>query len=226
MRFCVFISGQGTNLQAIMDAVKSGAITAELALVLSSNAKAYGLKRAEQAGIKTVVFDPKNYTNKQSVDRDMVILLRQEKIDFIVLAGYMRLLTPFFIKTFHNKILNIHPSLLPSFKGVQGIKDALTYGVKVTGVTVHFVDDMMDHGPIILQEALRLQPYESMQSLEEKIHKIEHRLYPKAIQLYVEGRLKFKGRKIMILEKPGAPAEEKPVEEAGEDQAEQSKDIS
>jgi phosphoribosylglycinamide formyltransferase 1 len=209
MRFAVFVSGQGSNLQAIIDAVKKGAITADLALVISSNAKAFGLKRAEQAGIKTAVFDPKNYTNTQSVDRDMVILLKQEQIDFIVLAGYMRILTPFFIKNYHRKIFNIHPSLLPSFKGVHGIKDALTYGVKVTGVTVHFVDDMMDHGPIILQEALRIQPYETIHSLEEKIHKIEHRIYPKAIQLFVEGRLKIKTRKVMVLEKPGSPAEVK-----------------
>lgn len=217
MRFCVFISGQGTNLQAIIDAVKNGAITAQLALVVSSNPKAYGLRRAEIAGVKTVAFDPKEYTNKQSVDRDMAILLRQEKIELIVLAGYMRMLTPFFIKSFPNKIMNIHPSLLPSFKGVRGIKDALTYGAKVTGVTVHFVDEMMDHGPIILQEPLRIQPYETIQTLEEKIHKVEHRLYPKAIQLFVEGRLKLKGRKIMVLEKPNGEA---PVKEDPEDPTE------
>lgn len=202
MRFAVFISGNGTNLQAIIDAIKKGAITAELALVISSNPKAYGLKRAEAAGVRTMVFDPKNYTNKQSVDRDMVIALKKEKIDFIVLAGYMRMLTPFFIKNYHRRIMNVHPSLLPSFKGVKGIKDAFTYGVKVTGVTIHFIDEMLDHGPIILQEGLKLQPYETLETLEAKIHKVEHRIYPKAIQLYVEGRLKIKGRKVMVLDKP------------------------
>jgi phosphoribosylglycinamide formyltransferase 1 len=220
MRFVVFISGQGTNLQAIIDAVKAKTITAELAMVISSNAKALGLKRAEQAGIKTLVFDPKSYTNTQSVDRDMAILLKQEKIDLIVLAGYMRILTPFFVKTFHHKILNIHPSLLPSFKGTLGIKDAITYGVKISGVTVHYIDDMLDHGPIILQESVKLQPYETVDSLAEKIHKIEHRIYPKAIQLYVEGRLKIKGRKVMILEKPGGQTEAK--EETAEEQGEES----
>ena len=201
MRFAVFISGNGSNLQAIIDAVKAGEIKAELALVVSSKATAYGLKRAEAAGIKTVVFDPKEYTNRQSVDRDIIIYLRQEKIDFIVLAGYMRLLTPFFLKNYPRQVLNVHPSLLPSFKGVEGIKDAMTYGAKVTGVTVHFVDDKMDHGPIILQEAVKIQEDDTLATLEEKIHKIEHRIYPKAIALFAEGRLKIKGRKVTVLEK-------------------------
>lgn len=206
LRFAVFISGSGTNLQAIIDAVKAGEIKgAELALVVSSNKKAYGLRRAEEAGIKTVVFDPKAYTNRQSVDRDIVIRLAQERIDFLVLAGYMRLLTPYFVKKFHRKILNIHPSLLPSFKGVAGIKDAFTYGCKTTGVTVHFVDEKMDHGPIILQDAVKIAENDTLETLEEKVHKLEHRLYPKAIALFAEGRLKIKGRKVEILDKPATP---------------------
>lgn len=200
-RFAVFISGNGSNLQAIIDACKQGEIKAELALVVSNKASAYGLKRAEEAGIKTVVFDPKNYTNKQSVDRDMVIYLKQENIDFIVLAGYMRLLTAFFVKQFPKKILNIHPSLLPAFKGVEGIKDAFTYGVKMTGVTVHFVNEKMDSGPIVLQEAVKIAEDDTLQTLEEKIHKAEHRLYPKAISLFAEGRLRIRGRQVTITEK-------------------------
>ena len=213
MRFAVLISGKGTNLQAIIDSVKKGEIKAELALVISSTPKALGLQRAKEAGIKTAVFNPKDYTNKQSVDRDMLILLKQEKIDFIVLAGYMRILTPFFIKHYPRKIFNIHPSLLPSFKGTEGIKDALTYGVKVTGVTVHFVDEKMDHGPIILQEALRIHPEDSLSSLEAKIHNIEHRLYSKAIALFVDGRLKVKGRRVEILEKPEPKKDHNPQPE-------------
>ena len=212
LRFAVFISGNGSNLQAIIDAIKAGEVkNAELALVVSSNQKAYGLRRAEAAGVKTVVFDPTTYTNRQSVDRDIVIRLAQEKIDFIVLAGYMRILTPYFVKKYHRKILNIHPSLLPSFKGVAGIKDALTYGCKVTGVTVHFVDEKMDHGPIILQDTLKVADHDSLSMLEEKVHKLEHKLYPKAIGLFAEGRLKIRGRKVEILDKPvtpGAVAEE------------------
>ena len=203
-KFAVFISGNGTNLQAVIDSVKAGEIKAELSLVLSSNEKAYGLKRAEAAGIKTIVFNPKNYTNRQSVDRDIVIELKNYKIDFVVLAGYMRLLTPYFIKHFPNKILNIHPSLLPSFKGAEGIKDAFTYGVKVTGVTVHFVNEKMDSGPIILQDSVKINEDDTLETLEEKIHRAEHRLYPKAVALLAEGRLKVKGRKVEILEKPAA----------------------
>ena len=202
MKFAVFISGNGSNLQAIIDAVKAGHIKAELALVLSSNPKAYGLKRAEAAGIKTVVFDPKTYTNRQSVDRDIVIFLKQEKIDFIVLAGYLRLLTKFFIHQYERKILNVHPSLLPSFKGVQGIKDAFTYGCKVTGVTVHYVNEKMDNGPIILQEPVRIAENDTLEILEQKIHAAEHRVYPKAIALFVENRLKITGRQVQVLEHP------------------------
>jgi len=201
MQFAVFASGNGTNLQAIIEAVKNKEITAELALVFSDNRKANAIKRAEDAGIKTLCLDPKDYTNPQSFDRDIAIYLKEHNIDFIVLAGYMRLLTPFFVKQFSDKILNIHPSLLPSFKGLRGIKDAFTFGVKVTGVTVHFVNEKMDNGPIILQESLKIQERDTLETLEEKIHAIEHKIYPKAIQLFVEGRLKIKGRKVRILEK-------------------------
>jgi len=200
-RFAVFISGNGSNLQAIIDAWKNGDITAEPALVISSRAGAFGLQRAEKAGIATAVFDPKEYTNTQSVDRDMVIRLKKDNIDFIVMAGYMRILTKFFIKEYHQKILNIHPSLLPSFKGMQGIKDTMTYGCKVAGVTVHFVNEKMDHGPIILQDSVKIQEKDTVKTLTQKIHKLEHRVYPKAVQLFVEGRLKIKGRAVEILEK-------------------------
>lgn len=202
MKFAVLISGNGTNLQAIIDAVRAGSITAELAFVVSDREDAFGLQRAEHAGIKAMVFNPKNYTNRQSVDRDIAAFLKKEEIDFIVLAGYMRILTPFFIKQFPRKILNIHPALLPSFKGAQGIKDAFTYGVKVSGVTVHFVDEKMDHGPIIMQEAVAVEEGDTLQTLEEKIHAVEHRIYPKAIQLFVEDLLKVvAGRKVEVLPK-------------------------
>jgi len=202
MRFAVFVSGFGSNLQAIIDAVKKKEITAELALVVSDKKRAFALKRAEAAGIRSLVFRPKDYTNKQSVDRDICIHLKQERIDFIVLAGYMRMLTPFFVKKYPKKILNIHPSLLPSFKGIHGIKDAFTYGTKVTGVTVHIVNEKMDNGPIIMQEAIKVGDKDTLVTLEEKIHKIEHRIYPKAIQMFVEGRLKIKARKVEIIDKP------------------------
>lgn len=202
MRFAVFASGHGSNLQAIIDAVKDGTIKAELALVFSDKRKAFALQRAASAGIKTLCLVRKDYATPQSYERDIVIALKDEKIDFVVLAGYMKILSPFFIKQFPNKIINVHPSLLPSFKGARGIKDAFTYGVKVTGVTIHFVDDMTDHGPIILQQAFRVDKKETLKSLEARIHKVEHQIFPTAIALFVDGRLKISGRKVQILDKP------------------------
>ena len=200
MKFAVFVSGHGSNLQALIDAVKHGEIKAELALVVSNNSTAFSLKRAEQAGIKTLFMNPKDFTNPQSYDREVLIQLKNHKIDFVVCAGYMRILTPFFVKAYHRKVINIHPSLLPSFRGAQGIKDALTFGAKVTGATAHFIDEKVDHGPIILQDAVKIQENDTFETLSEKIHKIEHRILPKAVQLFVDGRLKVRGRKVEILE--------------------------
>ena len=199
MKFAVFVSGNGSNLQVIIDAVKAGEIKAELALVFSNNRKAYAFTRAEEAGIKTLFVDPKHYATRLSFDRQVVIHLKEEKIDFVVLAGYMRLLSPFFIREYPQKVLNVHPSLLPSFKGAEGIKDAFTYGAKVTGATIHFVDEKMDHGPIILQESLKIAEDETLETLTEKVHKLEHKIYPKAIALFVDGKLKLKGRKVEIV---------------------------
>jgi len=203
MKFAVFASGNGSNLQVIIDAVQAKVITAELGLVFSNKRKAFALKRAESAGIPTLCMEPKDYTNKQSFEREIVIYLRAHKIDFIVLAGYMLIFSPFFIKKYPKKILNVHPSMLPSFKGKNGIKDAYTYGVKTTGVTIHFVDDQMDHGPIIMQESVRICEADTLEKVEEKIHKVEHRIYPRAIQLYAEGKLHVRGRKVKILDKSG-----------------------
>lgn len=203
MRFAVLVSGYGSNLQSLIDAVKSGGIKAEIGLVVSNKGNAFALKRAEQAGIKIWFLNPKQFSNPQSFDREMAIRFKEERIDFVVCAGYMRLLTPFFVKTFPQKILNVHPSLLPSFKGIEGIKDAFTYGAKVTGATVHFVDDKMDHGPIILQEAVKIQENDTPETIAEKVHKIEHRIYPKAVQLFVDGKLKVRGRKVYILDEKG-----------------------
>lgn len=201
-RFAVFVSGNGTNLQAIIEAVKQKKIKAELALVFSNNRKAHALKRAEEAGIKTLCLVRKDYATPQSYDRDIVIFLKEANIDFVVLAGYMKILSPFFVKQYPNKILNVHPSLLPAFRGKQAIKDAFTYGAKVTGVTIHFVDDKMDHGPIIMQEGFKIPPTDTLEMLEARMHTLEHRMYPKAIQMYVEERLKIiRGRKVEVLEK-------------------------
>lgn len=198
MNFAVFASGNGSNLQAIIHAVQKGDIKANLSLVFSNNPKAFALERANRAGIKTLVLNPNDYMNRQSFDREIMVHLKEEKIDFIVLAGYMLLLSPFFIKKFPHKILNVHPSLLPAFKGTHAIKDAFLYGAKVTGVTIHFVDDKVDHGPIIMQEALRIKETDTLEILEQKIHSVEHRLYPKTIDLFAQGKLKAEGRKVIL----------------------------
>lgn len=202
LKFAVFVSGKGSNLQAIIDAMNAGDIKAELALVFCDRRKAYALKRAKAAGIPTLVLLRKDYATPQSYERDIIIQLKDMQIDFIVLAGYMKVFTPFFVKQYPNQILNVHPSLLPAFKGVRGIKDTFTYGAKVAGVTIHFVDDKMDHGPIIIQEAFRVSERETLESLDERIHQVEHKIYPRAIAMYVDGRLKVTGRHVKILDKP------------------------
>lgn len=204
MRFAVFVSGNGTNLQAIIDAVKRGEIKAEPALVFSDSRRAYALERAKAAGIRTLCLVRKDYATPQSYERDIVIYLKEAGVDFIVLAGFMKVLSPFFVKSYPNKILNVHPSLLPAFKGTRAVKDALTYGARVTGVTVHFVDDKLDHGPIIMQQAFKISNKETLESLEARIHKVEHRIYPKAVALFAEGRLKVTGRQVKVLDKPAA----------------------
>ncbi len=198
-RIAVFASGFGSNLQAIIDNIKNNNINAEIGLVLSNNKDAYALKRAEKNGIKKVVLNYRDHDKRENYDKKIAKILIDQKIDLIVLAGYMLLVSGWFVKKFKNKIMNIHPSLLPSFKGTNAIEDAFNYGIKITGVTVHFVDKELDHGPIILQEAIPILKSDNIETLEEKIHKIEHKLYPLAVKYYCEGKLKIKGRKVIII---------------------------
>ena len=193
----VFASGRGTNFGAIIRAVKKGKIQANLSLLVCDNPKAGAIGRAKRAGIKIALVKREDFANKEDFENKIIAHLEENKIDLIILAGFMRLLAPEFVRRYVGRILNIHPALLPSFKGREAIKDALDYGVKVIGVTVHFVDEKMDHGPIILQKAVQIQE-DTLDSLEKKIHKIEHHLYPEAIRLYVEGKLKLEGRKVRI----------------------------
>lgn len=186
-------------MQAIHEACKKGDIKSELALVFSNRPKSGGIKYAQEVGLETLHLNPKDYTNPQSFDRDVVINLKQAKIDFIVTAGYMKLFTAYFVKQFPNKIINVHPSLLPAFKGKQGIKDAFTYGVKRTGVTIHFVNDKMDAGPIIMQEVIKVEEGETLEGLTEKIHKVEHKIFKKAIKLFEDDRLRVQAaRRVKI----------------------------
>lgn len=200
MNIAVFCSGNGTNLQAIINAVKSRKLkSVKIALVVSDNPGAYALARAKKAGIKTLVVERSQFAAKSDFEKQIIGSLKKENVRLIVLAGFMRIIGEDILREYKGKILNIHPALLPSFKGAHGIKDAFDYGVKATGVTVHLVDDKMDHGPIILQEAIPVKGNDTLESLESRIHKVEHKLYYKAIDLLVKGRIKIRGRKIGII---------------------------
>ncbi len=206
----VFASGRGTNFAAIIRATKLdpslkdgkvyplglGKIKANLSLLVCDNPKAVAIGRAKRAGIKVALLKREDFANKKDFENKIISHLEENKIDLIVLAGFMRLLSPDFVRKYKGRIINIHPALLPSFKGSEGIKDAFNYGVKVTGVTVHFVDEKMDHGPIILQAPVEIKENDTLDSLEKRIHKLEHRLYPQAIKLFLEGKLKIAGRKV------------------------------
>jgi len=198
MNIAIFASGRGTNFGAIIKAVKSGKVKANLSLLVCDNPKAGAVARAKRAGVKIALVERKDFADKKDFEAKIIEHLEEHKIDLILLAGFMRLLTPEFVGRYRGRILNIHPALLPSFKGTQAIKDAFDYGVKVSGVTVHFVDDKMDHGPVILQKALPVQEDDTPESLEKKIHKIEHSLYTEAIGLFVEGKIRLEGRKVII----------------------------
>ncbi|MDP2929512.1 MAG: phosphoribosylglycinamide formyltransferase [Candidatus Omnitrophota bacterium] len=199
MNIAVLCSGNGTNLQAIIDSVKAGYIPAKIELVISDKKEAFALERAKKAGIETITLDKKDYKSREEFDKDIIRRLKKSSIELVVLAGFMRLLSPRFIREYKDKILNIHPALLPSFKGTHGVKDALDCGVKVTGVTVHFVDEHLDNGPIILQKYVDIKDDDTEETLLERVHKEEYRIYPEAIKLFVEGKLKIEGRKVRVI---------------------------
>lgn len=199
MKIAVLVSGNGSNLQAIIDSIAKGYIKATIELVISNKKDAYALKRAEKASIKTFILDPEGFKTREDYDKEVIEKLKENNIDLVVLAGFMRLLSPYFVKEYKDKILNIHPSLLPLFKGTHAIKDAFESKAKKTGVTVHFVDEKLDNGPIIMQEELKIEDGETLEALEEKIHKIEHRLYPKVIKLFTEGKIIKKDKETEIV---------------------------
>ncbi|MBS3899370.1 MAG: phosphoribosylglycinamide formyltransferase [Dethiobacter sp.] len=198
-RIAVLASGSGSNLQAILEAIDSGEILdAEVVLVLSDRKEAYALERARLRNIQTKYLRVKDYAAREEFDRHAVCVLEEARTDLVVLAGYMRLITPLFLAAFEQRVLNIHPSLLPAFPGGHGVADALAYGVKVSGCTVHFVDEGMDTGPILLQEAVPVYDDDTAETLHERIRKLEHKLYPKAINLWVQGKIKLRGRRCVI----------------------------
>jgi len=201
IKLAVLASGSGTNLQAIMNACSSGFIPGKVVKVISNKKEAFALERARRQGIPAVFINPQDFPNRTAYDFQIADEVEKSGADLIVLAGYMLLLTPEFVRLYPYKIMNIHPALCPAFPGTHAIKDALDYRVKVTGVTVHFVDEGMDTGPIILQYPVFVEDDDTLETLEAKIHSIEHRLYPLAIRLYALGKLEIRGRHIKVLEK-------------------------
>ncbi len=198
VRLGVLVSGHGTNLQSIIDAIESRRISAEIRVVVSNNPGAYALERARRHGIPVEVVEGGSYASREEYDRVLVELLRRYGVELVVLAGFMRILSRVMISAFPMRIMNIHPALLPSFPGLDVQKKALEYGVKFSGCTVHFVDEGVDTGPIIIQAVVPVRDDDTVESLRQRILKEEHRIYPQAIQLFAEGRLVVKGRRVFV----------------------------
>ena len=195
----VIISGRGSNLQAIIDACEKGAIPAKVAVVVSNKGDAFGLERAKKHNIPTAVFKPKDFRDKNTYELEIVKVLKQHKVDLVCLAGYMRIVGEVLLEHFANKMINIHPALLPAFPGLHVQQAALDHGVKVSGATVHFVDEGCDTGPIIIQAAVPVKEDDTEETLSARILEQEHKIYPQAIKMFAEGKLKIEGRKARVL---------------------------
>lgn len=194
----VLISGGGTNLQAIIDAIEAKRLDAVIKLVLSNKSGAYGLVRASRHGLATATLDHRHYPSREAYDQAVVDLLGAHGVELVVLAGFMRLLSPVLVKAYANRIMNIHPALLPAFPGLHVQKKALEHGVRFSGCTVHFINEECDEGPIIMQAVVPVFGDDTEETLAARILKEEHRIYPRAIQLYAEGRLRIDGRRVII----------------------------
>ena len=187
----ILCSGRGSNMQSIMAAIESGQIKAEIGIVLTDKPEARALQVASEAGIKSVCVNRKACSTQQEFEEKLVAELKAANVTFVVLAGFMRILSPYFVEAYRHRILNIHPSLLPSFGGAHAHRDVLAYGTKVSGCTIHFVDEGMDHGPIILQDTVPVLDDDTEDTLAARVLTKEHILYPKAIELFVDGRLEL-----------------------------------
>src|SRR6266481_2652698 len=197
-RIGVLLSGRGSNFEALADSVAAGRIpNAEIAIVISNREGAPGIQRAESRGIRTRVI-PSKGLEREAYDRQVVAVLNEHKVDLICLAGYMRLLSPYFVAAFPNRILNIHPSLLPSFPGLESQRQALEYGVKFAGCTVHFVDENLDAGPIVLQATVPVRDDDTEETLSSRILKEEHRIYTEAVRIVLAGNYRIAGRRVLL----------------------------
>jgi len=194
----VLVSGSGTNLQALIDRITAGRLDCAIRLVLTNRPGAPGLARATRAGIPTRVIDHRGFPSREEFDRAVVQALREAGVELVVLAGFDRLVSAVLLEAFPLRVMNIHPALLPSFTGLHAQRQALEYGVKIAGATVHFVDGETDHGPIIIQGAVAVRPDETEETIRERMLGVEHEIYATAIQLFAEGRLTVEGRRVIV----------------------------
>ncbi len=200
-RVAVFLSGRGSNFESIYRATLKRDSNYKIAIVISDKKKAMGLKRAKKFKLKNFYISPKLFKTKREYNRHIIKLLKINKVDLVCLAGFMRIIDPEFIEEYKNRIINIHPALLPSFPGLNVQKQAVDHGVKISGCTVHFVDPGIDTGPIILQKPVKIRSDDNEDTLSKRILKEEHKIYPEAIKLFFENRLKIDGRKVIILDR-------------------------
>jgi len=194
----ILVSGSGSNFQSIINQVENGVLDAVIKVVISNNPDAYALERAKKHNIPAVVINHNDFKDRERFDQKMIDVLKSYSVELVVMAGFMRLLTPLFIKTFPMKIMNIHPAILPSFQGIHAQERAFDYGVKFSGCTVHFADEGVDTGSIIIQSIVPVYDDDTADTLQERILKEEHRIFPQAIQLYAEGKLEIVGRKVHV----------------------------
>ena len=203
MRTAILASGRGSNLQALITACANGSLPIEIVAVGSDQLGTGALELAKAAGIPTRVFQVRDYPHRQAQEEDLLIWMREKRVELLLLAGFLRVLGPHFIRQANFPVMNIHPSLLPAFPGLHAQRQALEYGVKVSGCTVHLVDEGLDSGPIILQEAVAVLPGDTEESLAQRILEVEHRLYPEAVRRLVLGKVERTGRRVQILQQEG-----------------------
>jgi len=194
----VLVSGSGSNLQSIIDQIEAGNLDAVINVVISNVASAFALERAQKHNIPAILIDHRDFETREDFEQKLIDVLNSYSIELVVMAGFMRVLTPLFIKTFHHRIMNIHPALLPSFQGIHAQERAFAYGVKFSGCTVHFADDGVDTGPIIIQSVVPVFDDDTADTLQQRILREEHRILPQAIQFYAEGKLEIVDRKVRI----------------------------
>ncbi|MBI5237267.1 MAG: phosphoribosylglycinamide formyltransferase [Deltaproteobacteria bacterium] len=204
LRLGILISGSGTNLQAIIDSIEAGRLNAGVAVVISDRPGAYGIERAKKHNIQALVIDRALYNGKEPFEESLIKTLKEKEVGLVVCAGFMRLFSPLFVKAFPMRIMNIHPSLLPAFSGLNTHKNVIAYGARFSGCTAHFVDEGLDTGPIIIQAAVPVMEGDTPETLAQRIHIEEHRIYPQAIRLFADGKLKIIGRRVIIKDHPFA----------------------